>query len=94
MSRRRKSEFIGTSPSLQADDISSYDKKLFTYDYAYWSVLPEQSTGQHLPQPPVFASQERIYADLGKELLQHAFEGYNSTIIAYGQTGSGKSYTM
>jgi hypothetical protein len=29
--------------------------------------------------------QRLIYEDLGFELLQHAFEGYNSTIMAYGQ---------
>lgn len=35
-----------------------------------------------------------MYDDLGKEMLSHAFEGYNICIFAYGQTGAGKSYTM
>lgn len=35
-----------------------------------------------------------MYNDIGKEMLQHAFEGYNVCIFAYGQTGAGKSYTM
>lgn len=32
--------------------------------------------------------------DIGEEMLNHAFEGYNVCIFAYGQTGAGKSYTM
>lgn len=35
-----------------------------------------------------------MYKDLGFEMLEHAFEGYNICIFAYGQTGAGKSYTM
>lgn len=35
-----------------------------------------------------------MYRDIGEEMLQHAFEGYNVCIFAYGQTGAGKSYTM
>ncbi|XP_043110979.1 uncharacterized protein kif16bb isoform X2 [Puntigrus tetrazona] len=36
----------------------------------------------------------KIFEDLGTDVLQAAFEGYNACIFAYGQTGSGKSYTM
>lgn len=35
-----------------------------------------------------------MYDDIGLEMLDHAFEGYNVCIFAYGQTGAGKSYTM
>ncbi len=35
-----------------------------------------------------------MYEDIGMEMLEHSFEGYNTCIFAYGQTGSGKSYTM
>ena len=38
--------------------------------------------------------QERVYDDLGKDLLKNALEGYNCAIFAYGQTGSGKSYSI
>ncbi|CAD6199177.1 unnamed protein product [Caenorhabditis auriculariae] len=38
--------------------------------------------------------ENKVYEDVGMEMLQHAFEGYNVCIFAYGQTGSGKSYTM
>ena len=43
---------------------------------------------------PNFASQTRVYEDIGIEMLEHAFDGYNVCIFAYGQTGAGKSYTM
>lgn len=46
------------------------------------------------PDDPLFATQERVYNDIGQEMLEHAFEGYNVCIFAYGQTGAGKSYTM
>ena len=35
-----------------------------------------------------------VYSDIGEEMLQHSFDGYNVCIFAYGQTGAGKSYTM
>lgn len=37
---------------------------------------------------------EQVYRDLGRPLLEKAFEGWNGTIFAYGQTGSGKSFSM
>uniref|UniRef100_A0A8C6V1B5 plus-end-directed kinesin ATPase n=1 Tax=Neogobius melanostomus TaxID=47308 RepID=A0A8C6V1B5_9GOBI len=60
--------------------------KTFSFDYSYWSHTS--------PDDPSFASQDRVYNDIGKEMLAHAFEGYNVCIFAYGQTGAGKSYTM
>ena len=46
------------------------------------------------PDGDGFHSQEKVYKDLGEEMLQHSFDGYNVCIFAYGQTGAGKSYTM
>ncbi|XP_028308549.1 kinesin-like protein KIF1B isoform X13 [Gouania willdenowi] len=60
--------------------------KTFSFDYSYWSHTT--------PEDPSFAAQNQVYNDIGKEMLQHAFEGYNVCIFAYGQTGAGKSYTM
>lgn len=34
---------------------------------------------------PAFASQRKVYEDIGLEMLEHAFEGYNVCIFAYGQ---------
>lgn len=57
--------------------------KHYKYDYSYWSC-DQPSDGS--PQP-TFVTQERVYQDLGIEMLDHAFEGYNVCIFAYGQTG-------
>ena len=46
------------------------------------------------PKDAHFANQLMVYGEVGKDMLEHAFEGYNICIFAYGQTGSGKSYTM
>ncbi|XP_068599316.1 kinesin-like protein KIF1A [Brachionichthys hirsutus] len=62
------------------------DNKSFNFDYSYWSHTS--------PEDVSFASQMKVYKDIGEEMLLHAFEGYNVCIFAYGQTGSGKSYTM
>lgn len=35
-----------------------------------------------------------VYNDLGREVIDCAFEGYNACVFAYGQTGSGKTFTM
>ncbi|XP_036925069.1 kinesin-like protein KIF1A isoform X18 [Sturnira hondurensis] len=60
--------------------------KSFSFDYSYWSHTSPEDTN--------YASQKQVYRDIGEEMLQHAFEGYNVCIFAYGQTGAGKSYTM
>ncbi|XP_069006998.1 kinesin-like protein KIF1A isoform X7 [Embiotoca jacksoni] len=62
------------------------DSKSFNFDYSYWSHTS--------PEDVNFASQMRVFKDIGEEMLLHAFEGYNVCIFAYGQTGAGKSYTM
>nr|XP_023698462.1 kinesin-like protein KIF16B [Paramormyrops kingsleyae] len=59
--------------------------KTFTYDFSYDSGDGRSAT---------FVSQEKVFKDLGSDVLKAAFEGYNACIFAYGQTGSGKSYTM
>uniref|UniRef100_A0A671RQE0 Kinesin-like protein KIF16B n=1 Tax=Sinocyclocheilus anshuiensis TaxID=1608454 RepID=A0A671RQE0_9TELE len=59
--------------------------KTFTYDFSYDSSDCKNAS---------FVSQEKVFKDLGTDVLKAAFEGYNACIFAYGQTGSGKSHTM
>jgi kinesin family protein 1 len=49
------------------------DVKAFTFDRSYWSA---DKTDDH------YADQELVYNDLGRELLDHAFDGYNCCIFA------------
>ncbi|KAK3365848.1 hypothetical protein B0T24DRAFT_535685 [Lasiosphaeria ovina] len=60
-------------------------QKVFAFDKSYWSFDKKA---------PNYAGQENLHEDLGKPLLDNAFQGYNNCIFAYGQTGSGKSYSM
>ncbi|XP_015421387.1 PREDICTED: kinesin-like protein KIF1B isoform X12 [Myotis davidii] len=76
----------GNSTSIVNPKNPKEAPKSFSFDYSYWSHTS--------PEDPCFASQNRVYNDIGKEMLLHAFEGYNVCIFAYGQTGAGKSYTM
>lgn len=59
--------------------------KTFAYDRSYWSFDKSDLN---------YAGQSNLFDDLGKPLLDNAFQGYNNCIFAYGQTGAGKSYSM
>ncbi|KAI9809084.1 MAG: hypothetical protein M1825_002373 [Sarcosagium campestre] len=59
--------------------------KVFAFDKSYWSFDHKDAH---------FAGQDHLFGDLGRPLLDNAFQGYNNCIFAYGQTGSGKSYSM
>ncbi|CAG9130602.1 unnamed protein product [Plutella xylostella] len=74
---------IITNPKLPPNNKEGI--KSFNFDFSYWS---------HNPSDHDFSSQIMVYKDIGEEMLQHAFDGYNICIFAYGQTGAGKSYTM
>ncbi|XP_078413903.1 kinesin-like protein KIF1B isoform X1 [Cetorhinus maximus] len=76
----------GSSTSIINPKNPKESPKTFSFDHSYWSHTS--------PEDPAFASQSQVYNDIGKEMLQHSFEGYNVCIFAYGQTGAGKSYTM
>ena len=36
----------------------------------------------------------QVFDDLGVDVVDSAYQGYNACVFAYGQTGSGKTYTM
>jgi hypothetical protein len=41
-----------------------------------------------------YADQDMVYNELGKQVLDNAWQGYHCCLFAYGQTGAGKSYSM
>ena len=54
------------------------NSKDFQYDYVY-----DRET-----------TQQNIYDNVGKKIIDHAFNGYNCCIFAYGISGSGKTHTI
>nr|XP_054605769.1 uncharacterized protein kif16bb isoform X1 [Nothobranchius furzeri] len=70
--------------SLRGDKLKDRGK-IFSFDFSFDSTDSKSST---------FASQEKIFQDLGSDVIKAAFEGFNVCLFAYGQTGSGKTYTM
>ena len=70
---------------LGGADRNGDGRREFTFDHCYWS---HDRSSDH------FASQEKVFEDLGRFALSNAFSGYNVCLFAYGQTGSGKSYSM
>ena len=51
-------------------------QKVFAFDKSYWSFDRND---------PHYAGQDDLHTDLGKPLLDNAFQGYNNCIFAYGQ---------
>lgn len=40
------------------------------------------------------STQNQVYTDLAKPMVNKVMQGFNITLLAYGQTGTGKTYTM
>ena len=72
-----------TSPS--SSNVGHGIPHKFAYDFSYWS---------HDRKDAHFAGQDQVFKDLGLDVVENAFNGYNVCVFAYGQTGSGKTYTM
>ena len=50
----------------------------FSFDKSYWSAGPRDEPG--------YCSQQTLFDDLGKELLDHGFSGFNACILACAST--------
>ncbi len=61
--------------STQASTGRSSEKKTmtFSFDKSYWSAGARDE--------PRYCSQQMLYDDLGKELLDHGFAGFNACIV-------------
>ena len=42
----------------------------------------------------MYSTQEEVFEQMVRPIVQEALEGFNCTIFAYGQTGTGKTHTM
>ncbi|XP_032771670.1 kinesin-like protein KIF28P [Rattus rattus] len=103
-SQREKNSGSQCVISMHARSITIRDPKdaelvkTFTFDLAYWSHdgFQKDEDGVLIPSDPTskFAGQSDVFHDIGRGILDSAWQGYNATLLAYGQTGSGKSYSM
>ena len=77
-------------------DPNTGDERPFTFDYSFWSHdnFEINEHGFMIPTSKKYADQNVVYEALGKQVLDNAWDGYNTCLFAYGQTGSGKSYSM
>lgn len=82
----KDNQTVLTPPESQGARVAKENgAKTFAFDRSYWSFNKDDAS---------YAGQSNLFDDLGKPLLDNAFQGYNNCIFAYGQTGSGKSYSM
>nr|XP_032521379.1 kinesin-like protein Klp98A isoform X5 [Danaus plexippus plexippus] len=81
----KKTRLLTVKNSKEQNDANREKYKDFTFDHSYWSYDSAD---------PQYASQEQVFSDLGLDVIDSAFEGYNACVFAYGQTGSGKTFTM
>ena len=70
----------------------------YNYDYAIWSHDGyEADMRGYLKKTDAMSKywdQQKVYDEMGNELLVNAVKGYHCCLFAYGQTGSGKSYSI
>ncbi|ELW49539.1 Protein ELYS [Tupaia chinensis] len=57
-------------------------------------LSPLASPIDDVKSKPRKTAERDVFLDLGRGILDSAWQGYNATLLAYGQTGSGKSYSM
>ena len=41
-----------------------------------------------------YADQQAIFEEVGREVIENFYQGYNCCLMAYGLKGTGKSYLM
>lgn len=68
----------------------------FYFDYSFWSHdgFTTNECGLSVPVSGKYADQSHVFAKVGREILDNAWQGYHCCLFAYGQTGAGKSYSM
>ena len=87
---------LQNGPTTTIFDPNTGDERPFTFDYSFWShdQFTTDENGFMVPTSPKYADQNIVFNALGKQVLDNAWDGYNTCLFAYGQTGSGKSYSM
>ncbi|KAH7944150.1 hypothetical protein HPB52_016566 [Rhipicephalus sanguineus] len=82
---RRETVLLVDPQSSESSDKSrngSSQRKVVSHRYTFDWTLDERS------------SQEEVYRQVGKPLVENLLQGFNGAVFAYGATGAGKTYTM
>ncbi|OXA50577.1 Kinesin-like protein KIF28P [Folsomia candida] len=89
-----------TTISITNPDDSS-EIRVFGFTHCYWSFdgYAELQDGHFIPDlkhenGSRYADQIKIFDHFGKEMVQNAWLGYNSSFLSIGESGSGKSWTL
>ena len=89
-------KMVGGVTQIINPDKPDQDPKDFSFDYSYWShdQFYTDEKGLFVAETDHYASQRKVFDNLGQGVLNNATNGFNCSLFAYGQTGSGKSYSM
>ena len=106
MSRNQKAENIKVvvrCRPINQKELDAGHKQIVQIDNARGSVSlfkdgidkdPDPKTFQFNAAFPWDCTQQLVYDDAARPIVDAVLEGFNGTIFAYGQTGTGKTYTM
>lgn len=76
--RMHQNSTVVTHPETLHLERKKQHNQQFTFDYSFWS---------HDEKNDDFASQETVFEDMGRYILDNIYKGYNCALLAYGQTG-------
>ena len=68
--------------------------KIHSLNYLYRHYRWFRKDGYFDVESSKYADQAKVFSDLGRSVLDNAWNGFNASLFAYGQTGSGKSYSV
>lgn len=78
--------------------LNGSQERKFAFDYSFWSFdgFTPRDDGYLAPTSASskYKDQQYVFDKIGIQVLNNAWEGYNTCLFAYGQTGSGKSHSM
>ena len=72
-------------------DTGANELQTFGYDFVYDDNHVEAGSSS---EAAAAECQQRVFDDIGLQILDNALSGYNVSLLAYGQTSSGKTYSM
>ena len=85
----------------QTESAARMPEVVKTRDHLRECVITQQIAGKEIDRTYSFdkvfgthSTQEDVYDDAVRPIVEEVLEGFNCTIFAYGQTGTGKTHTM